>query len=124
MGSASGMPVPRNRASNRSCQRFGGRSPGTGRVMDQGRAPVLDAIGRFHSDGMATYALPGHRLGRGIDADTAAVLTPGTFAGDVLMAKQAVPDAEAISPYPPGVPAVLPGERLNRAVVDYLGAGE
>jgi hypothetical protein len=28
--------------------------------------------------------------------------------------------AEMISPYPPGVPAVLPGERFNRAVVDYL----
>jgi arginine/lysine/ornithine decarboxylase len=28
--------------------------------------------------------------------------------------------AEMISPYPPGVPAVLPGERFNNAVVDYL----
>jgi arginine/lysine/ornithine decarboxylase len=32
--------------------------------------------------------------------------------------------AEMISPYPPGVPTVLPGERLNRAVVDYLRAGK
>jgi len=31
--------------------------------------------------------------------------------------------AEMVSPYPPGVPAVLPGERFNRAVVDYLRAG-
>ena len=31
--------------------------------------------------------------------------------------------AEMISPYPPGVPAVLPGERFNEAVVDYLRAG-
>lgn len=31
--------------------------------------------------------------------------------------------AEMISPYPPGVPAVLPGERVNAAVVDYLRAG-
>jgi arginine decarboxylase len=31
--------------------------------------------------------------------------------------------AEMISPYPPGVPAVLPGERFNAAVVDYLRAG-
>ncbi|GAA3392657.1 Orn/Lys/Arg family decarboxylase [Cryptosporangium minutisporangium] len=28
--------------------------------------------------------------------------------------------AEMISPYPPGVPAVLPGERFNAAVVEYL----
>jgi arginine/lysine/ornithine decarboxylase len=32
--------------------------------------------------------------------------------------------AEMISPYPPGVPAVLPGERFNTAVVDYLRAGK
>jgi arginine/lysine/ornithine decarboxylase len=25
-----------------------------------------------------------------------------------------------VSPYPPGVPAVLPGERFNDAVTDYL----
>ena len=31
--------------------------------------------------------------------------------------------AEMISPYPPGVPAILPGERFNQAVVDYLRAG-
>ena len=30
--------------------------------------------------------------------------------------------AEMISPYPPGVPAVLPGERLTQPVVDYLRA--
>lgn len=28
--------------------------------------------------------------------------------------------AEMVSPYPPGVPAVLPGERFNQAVVGYL----
>jgi arginine/lysine/ornithine decarboxylase len=28
-----------------------------------------------------------------------------------------------ISPYPPGVPAILPGERFTRPVVDYLRAG-
>jgi arginine decarboxylase len=32
--------------------------------------------------------------------------------------------AEMISPYPPGVPAVLPGERINDAVVGYLRAGK
>jgi arginine/lysine/ornithine decarboxylase len=31
--------------------------------------------------------------------------------------------AEMISPYPPGVPAILPGERFNQPVVDYLRAG-
>ncbi len=31
--------------------------------------------------------------------------------------------AEQITPYPPGIPAVVPGERLDRAVVDYLRSG-
>jgi arginine decarboxylase len=31
--------------------------------------------------------------------------------------------AEMISPYPPGVPAILPGQRFNSPVVDYLWAG-
>ncbi|OBK47428.1 aminotransferase class I/II-fold pyridoxal phosphate-dependent enzyme [Mycobacterium kubicae] len=31
--------------------------------------------------------------------------------------------AEQITPYPPGIPAVVPGERLNDAVVDYLRTG-
>jgi arginine/lysine/ornithine decarboxylase len=31
--------------------------------------------------------------------------------------------AEMISPYPPGVPAVAPGERITQAVVDYLTTG-
>ncbi|GAA4604776.1 hypothetical protein GCM10023195_16350 [Actinoallomurus liliacearum] len=28
-----------------------------------------------------------------------------------------------MTPYPPGIPAVLPGERLNEPVVDYLCTG-
>ena len=28
--------------------------------------------------------------------------------------------AEQITPYPPGIPAVVPGERLDDAVIDYL----
>jgi arginine decarboxylase len=31
--------------------------------------------------------------------------------------------AEMLTPYPPGIPAALPGERLNGAVVDYLRGG-
>ena len=31
--------------------------------------------------------------------------------------------AEMLTPYPPGIPAALPGERLNEAVVDYLRTG-
>ncbi|OBK76809.1 aminotransferase class I/II-fold pyridoxal phosphate-dependent enzyme [Mycobacterium sp. 1274761.0] len=31
--------------------------------------------------------------------------------------------AEQITPYPPGIPAVVPGERLSEAVIDYLRTG-
>lgn len=31
--------------------------------------------------------------------------------------------AEQLTPYPPGIPAVIPGERLNQAVVEYLQSG-
>jgi len=31
--------------------------------------------------------------------------------------------AEMLTPYPPGIPAALPGERLNRDVLDYLRSG-
>jgi arginine decarboxylase len=31
--------------------------------------------------------------------------------------------AEQITPYPPGIPAAVPGERLNDAVIDYLLSG-
>jgi arginine/lysine/ornithine decarboxylase len=31
--------------------------------------------------------------------------------------------AEQITPYPPGIPVIVPGERINRAVVDYLLSG-
>jgi arginine/lysine/ornithine decarboxylase len=31
--------------------------------------------------------------------------------------------AEQITPYPPGIPVVVPGERLNEAVIDYLRSG-
>jgi arginine/lysine/ornithine decarboxylase len=31
--------------------------------------------------------------------------------------------AEQITPYPPGIPVVVPGERINEAVIDYLLTG-
>jgi arginine decarboxylase len=64
--------------------------------MDHDRAPVLDAIAAFRDEDSATYALPGHRLGGGIDEETARVLGRAAFADDVESAKQAVPEAEAL----------------------------
>jgi arginine/lysine/ornithine decarboxylase len=56
-----------------------------------------------------------------------AVLPRDAFFGDVrqVPAEQSVGRicAEMLTPYPPGIPAVLPGERLDQAVVDYLRSG-
>jgi arginine/lysine/ornithine decarboxylase len=31
--------------------------------------------------------------------------------------------AEQVTPYPPGIPAIVPGERINREVIEYLRSG-
>jgi arginine/lysine/ornithine decarboxylase len=31
--------------------------------------------------------------------------------------------AEQITPYPPGIPAVVPGERITAGIIDYLRSG-
>ena len=64
--------------------------------MDQDTTPVLDAISQYRDQGNHTFALPGHRLGEGIDERTASVLSRGAFQADVITAKQAVPDAERL----------------------------
>jgi arginine decarboxylase len=64
--------------------------------MDQRSTPVLDAIEQFRHDDRYTFALPGHRLGLGVDDRTASVLSRGAFEADVITAKSAVSDAEAL----------------------------
>jgi len=65
-------------------------------TMDQKKTPVLDAIEQFRREDEYTFALPGHRLGLGIDDRTAAVLSRGAFEADVISAKSAVSEAEAL----------------------------
>ncbi|GAA4608315.1 arginine/lysine/ornithine decarboxylase [Actinoplanes octamycinicus] len=64
--------------------------------MDQDRTPILDAIEHYRDEGDYTFALPGHRLGRGIDERTASVLSRGAFAADVITAKQVAGEAEQL----------------------------
>jgi arginine/lysine/ornithine decarboxylase len=64
--------------------------------MDHDSTPVLDAIERYRREGNYSFALPGHRLGRGIDDRTAEVLSRGAFEADVVSAKEAVPEAEKL----------------------------
>jgi arginine/lysine/ornithine decarboxylase len=64
--------------------------------MDHDKTPVLDAIDRYRRDGNYTFALPGHRLGLGIDDRTAAILSRSAFEADVITAKQEVSAAEEL----------------------------
>src|SRR4051794_24771717 len=64
--------------------------------MRHENAPVLEAIEDFRREDYYSFALPGHRLGRGVDDRTAAALPRGAFEADVVTAKQAVPEAEKL----------------------------
>jgi arginine/lysine/ornithine decarboxylase len=61
-----------------------------------------------------------------LELDTV-ILPRDAFFGatEMIPAEQAAGrvSAEQITPYPPGVPAVLPGEELNDAVIAYLRSG-
>lgn len=64
--------------------------------MGQESAPVLEAIEEFRAAGMYSFALPGHRLGVGIDERTAAVMSRGAFEADVETAKKRTSEAETL----------------------------
>jgi arginine decarboxylase len=64
--------------------------------MDHDRAPVLDAITTFHDLHKITFALPGHRLGAGIDDGTSTVIHRDAFGADVITAKSVAPEAEQL----------------------------
>jgi arginine/lysine/ornithine decarboxylase len=105
--------------------------------VNQSEAPLLDALAQYHHLNRYGFTPPGHRQGRGVDPRVLAVL--GRIQLDTVMlprdaffgAAEQVPATEAvgriaaeqITPYPPGIPAVVPGERLNDAVLDYLRSG-
>jgi arginine decarboxylase len=64
--------------------------------MEHSNTPVLAAIEAERRSGTYTFSLPGHRFGRGVDDHTLAMLSRGVFESDVIMAKQAVPQAEEL----------------------------
>ncbi|MEV4704425.1 hypothetical protein [Actinoplanes sp. NPDC049316] len=53
-------------------------------------------IERYRRDDNYSFALPGHRFGRGVDERTAAVFGRSTFEADVILAGQEVSKAEAL----------------------------
>jgi lysine decarboxylase len=89
---------------------------------------LLDALWAWRKAANEFDAPPPVRLPSPKEIELDSVRLPrAAFFGDV----EAVPaekasgriSAEQITPYPPGIPAVVPGERLNDAVIDYLRSG-
>ncbi|PNG94806.1 hypothetical protein SMF913_10831 [Streptomyces malaysiensis] len=119
--------------------------------MDHMEAPVLEALARYHRRGALPFTPPGtgalltalRDLAGHADelrpAPEVAVPAPGELrmaqsclprdayfgsVADVPLARAAGRvAAEMITPYPPGIPAVLPGEVLKQPVLDYLRTG-
>jgi arginine/lysine/ornithine decarboxylase len=69
--------------------------------MDHSRAPVLEALQEFRRRGDVVFG----RVEQ----------VPAKAAGRVA--------AEVLSPYPPGVPVLAPGERISQEALDYLTSG-
>jgi lysine decarboxylase len=89
---------------------------------------LLDALWAWRKAADGFDPPPQIRLPSPSEIQLESVQLPRTaFFGDV----EAVPleeacgrtCAEQITPYPPGVPAVVPGERLDNAVLEYLRDG-
>ena len=53
--------------------------------MDQREAPLLDALEEDKKDGRYGFTPPGHRSGRGVDAETLRVIGADAFRSDVLV---------------------------------------
>jgi arginine/lysine/ornithine decarboxylase len=92
----------------------------TGRLLSSLRQ-LIDAAPQLPQPSPVQLPDPG-------DLETETVMLPrDAFFGPVenVPAEEAVGRiaAEQITPYPPGVPAILPGEKINRAVIDYLRTG-
>jgi arginine decarboxylase len=61
-----------------------------------------------------------------LELDTVMVLRDAFFARtEDVPSKEAVERtcAEQITPYPPGIPVLLPGERIGQEALDYLVTG-
>ncbi len=80
-----GRPGPRRaRHAGSECVGLRFRPTGYVRVMDQSRAPLLEALQEYHRLDRYGFSPPGHRQGRGADARVRDVLGDEPFRADVL----------------------------------------
>lgn len=91
-------------------------------------ARLLDALSGWRSAAKSFDKPPAVELPTPEDLQLESVMLPrdAFFGRTETVAASAAAGriaAEQITPYPPGIPAVVPGERLNGAVIDYLRSG-
>ncbi|MGV9800825.1 aminotransferase class I/II-fold pyridoxal phosphate-dependent enzyme [Mycobacterium sp. NPDC003449] len=89
---------------------------------------LIDAFGEWRSAADSFDTPPDIQLPEPGQLQLETVMLPrDAFFGDTEMVSAADAvgrvSAEQITPYPPGIPAVVPGERLDAAVVEYLRTG-
>jgi arginine/lysine/ornithine decarboxylase len=94
---------------------------------------VLEALDRYRERDEPAFTPPGHKQARGaVPAGSGIRLEQVMLPRDAYFGEVAdVPVAEAagrvaaemLTPYPPGIPAALPGERLTPAVLRCLRTG-
>src|SRR5215207_9785816 len=52
---------------------------------DHTKAPIVEAIERYHKSGIVPFTTPGHKRERGIRAETKRALGAATFRNDITM---------------------------------------
>jgi arginine decarboxylase len=89
---------------------------------------LLDALTAWRDAADSLDRPPAMRLPRPDELQLATVMLPrDAFFGpaELVAAQKAAVRiaAEQITPYPPGIPVVIPGERINDAVIEFLRTG-
>jgi lysine decarboxylase len=95
---------------------------------DESAERLVDALWRWRESADELERPPAIHLPSPSELELETVMVPrdAFFGSTEMVSYEEAPGriaAEQITPYPPGIPAVVPGERLNGAVVDYLRTG-
>lgn len=99
---------------------------------EQSVGALLDALTELattaHRQESAPFAVPRDIMGVDMHMDVESALTPAeAFHAPArhVSLKQATGEisADVVTPYPPGIPLLAPGERITRPIVEYLRAG-
>jgi len=94
--------------------------------IDRTLAALRDMVGRFGSGGRFTR--PSRPVPGPADLRTEQVMTPreAFYAMTEMVPLADTPGrvaAEFVTPYPPGIPLFVPGERITAEIADYLKTG-